>query len=472
MERDSEVSAIAEISILHEILLLRFSDSKENFAEAIIEKATRLFGVRRLALLLGEGSAQQLIASLAFRNEKEILDKIDQNKPNYFKFDFVNNGKFGTLFMEQAHPIGARERRLYIIFARQLGNALIVAEEAAGRKQAEEELAKFKTIADVAPYGVEIADLEGKMTYVNETFARMHGYTPGEIVGQHLSISYTEEQLEAFTKLRNRCLETGSFVGEEMWRKRKDGSVFVSSMSMQIVKDEKGNPLYLSAVVIDITERKQAEAALRESEERYHALVDAGAHMGEAIFILQDTDKVEAAHPFANEEWARITGYTTEELRGISLYDVIHPRHRAAVAGRARRRLQQGQDVPGRWEISVITKDGTEVPIEVFGGGAITYHGRLATVGYARDITERKRMEHALNERVKELQCLYDIAYIVERPGITLNELCQGVANLLPAGWRYPEITCARITLGDKEFRTGNFRTTEWKQSANINVKG
>ena len=88
-----------------------------------------------------------------------------------------------------------------------------------------------------------------------------------------------------------------------------------------------------------------------------------------------------------------------------------------------------------------------------------------------KDITERKRMERNLRERVKELQCLYSIAYIAERPGITFDELCQEVVNLLPAGWQYPEITCARVTIGDKEFKTDNFKTTEWRQSANINVK-
>ena len=46
------------------------------------------------------------------------------------------------------------------------------------------------------------------------------------------------------------------------------------------------------------------------------------------------------------------------------------------------------------------------------------------------------------------------------------------VANLLPPSWQYPEITCARITFGDEEFRTDNFKTTEWMQSANINVRG
>ncbi|GAI81329.1 unnamed protein product, partial [marine sediment metagenome] len=89
-----------------------------------------------------------------------------------------------------------------------------------------------------------------------------------------------------------------------------------------------------------------------------------------------------------------------------------------------------------------------------------------------RELGERKRAEHNLAERAKEIKCLYGVTNIAERPGVSLDEIYQETANLLPSGWHYPEITCARITIGDKEFKTDNFKTTKWKQSANINVNG
>ena len=85
---------------------------------------------------------------------------------------------------------------------------------------------------------------------------------------------------------------------------------------------------------------------------------------------------------------------------------------------------------------------------------------------------ERKRMEHNLGERMKELSCLYGTAEIAERKDITLDDIYQKVVNLLPPGWTYPEITCARIVLGDREFATGGFKATQWKQSADIDVGG
>ena len=96
----------------------------------------------------------------------------------------------------------------------------------------------------------------------------------------------------------------------------------------------------------------------------------------------------------------------------------------------------------------------------------------IGAIETLEDITQRKRAEHALNERVKELQCLYDITNIAQRPGITLDELYQEVANLLPSAWQYPEITCARIAIDGKEFKTENYRETEWKQSSDIKVHG
>jgi PAS domain S-box-containing protein len=79
---------------------------------------------------------------------------------------------------------------------------------------------------------------------------------------------------------------------------------------------------------------------------------------------------------------------------------------------------------------------------------------------------------HQLGERVKELNCLYGISQLVETPGISLDEILQGTVDLIPPSWQYPEITCARITLEDQEFKTDNFQTTPWRQAQDIRVHG
>jgi light-regulated signal transduction histidine kinase (bacteriophytochrome) len=88
------------------------------------------------------------------------------------------------------------------------------------------------------------------------------------------------------------------------------------------------------------------------------------------------------------------------------------------------------------------------------------------------EITERKKAEEALRERVKELNCLFGISHLVERPGITLDAIAQGVAELIPKSCQYPDATCARITLEEQICKTANFQQTPWKQSADIMLHG
>jgi len=96
-----------------------------------------------------------------------------------------------------------------------------------------------------------------------------------------------------------------------------------------------------------------------------------------------------------------------------------------------------------------------------------------------REIIERKKVEeerekllYELGERVKELQCLYHLFNLTQQSSLSLDEMFQQVVNLIPPGWQYPDITCARIVFEDKEFKTDNFKTTKWKQASDITVRG
>ncbi len=77
-----------------------------------------------------------------------------------------------------------------------------------------------------------------------------------------------------------------------------------------------------------------------------------------------------------------------------------------------------------------------------------------------------------LEERVKELNCLYGMSRLVEQVGTSLEDILLGTLALIPRAWQYPEITCARIVLGEEEYRTDNHRETPWRQSAGILVHG
>jgi PAS domain S-box-containing protein len=100
----------------------------------------------------------------------------------------------------------------------------------------------------------------------------------------------------------------------------------------------------------------------------------------------------------------------------------------------------------------------------------------LARVGAMLRIRRAEKMRrvqmHKLQERVKELNCLYGISKLIEQSGLSLSEILQGVVDLIPPAWQYPEIVCARIVLDDQAFETTGFRETTWQQSQGIQVHG
>ncbi|MBA7469440.1 hypothetical protein ES707_04709 [subsurface metagenome] len=166
--------------------------------------------------------------------------------------------------------------------------------------------------------------------------------------------------------------------------------------------DSEGSVIQMIEYCLDITERKRAEEALHESEERYRALVNLGAQTGEAVVMLQDDERGVGMHVFASEAWSHVTGYSTEELLNMSMADLIHPRDREAAVERHNRRIR-GEELPGFYESNIIRKDGTEVPVEVTYAFS-NYKGQRVNVGFIRDITERKQAEEKRIQLIQELQ--------------------------------------------------------------------
>ena len=134
----------------------------------------------------------------------------------------------------------------------------------------------------------------------------------------------------------------------------------------------------------------------------------------------------------------------------------------------------------GKTRTEEIDDPNIGIPLLVSASPIFDEKGKIiGGVHVAKDITERKKIEealkkqtHDLGERVKELNCLYGISNLVEKEGISLEEILQGTADLIPPSWRYPEVTCARIILDAQTFKTKNFKETVWKQASDIVVHG
>jgi len=139
-------------------------------------------------------------------------------------------------------------------------------------------------------------------------------------------------------------------------------------------------------------------------------------------------------------------------------------------------RLEHEEEVYGLISVSV-PKDFAESKEEhsLFRevAGDISFALRSLEAGEMLKLAEdeRERALHDMGERVKELNCLYNISGLVEKHH-SLEDILQGAVQIIPPSWRYPEITCARIILGDEVFKTKNFKETLWKQASNIRVHG
>jgi len=205
-------------------------------------------------------------------------------------------------------------------------------------------------------------------------------------------------------------------------------------------------------------------ARLRTSEERGQILFE---HAPDAYYLSD----LKGTFVDGNAAAERITGYKKGELIGksflklklLSAGDLLRAASLLAtnLLGRS-----TGPD-----ELTLIRKDGTPVVVEIR-THPVRIGNRRLILGIARDTSARKKTEDELRERVKELRAFYSLAEIAERKDISLDELYQELTDILPSSWQHEEIACARIVMGDREFRTVNFAESRWLQSAPVRVHG
>jgi PAS domain S-box-containing protein len=136
-------------------------------------------------------------------------------------------------------------------------------EDITEKKEAEQELMKFKTMTEQSISGVAITDLKGNILYCNETWVRMHGYEKKEVIGQHLHMFHSQDQIPLIKNLFETLLEKGSFHAEEVGHRKKNGELFATLMNASVIKDNKGKPLFIETTMTDITDlilaRKQVK---------------------------------------------------------------------------------------------------------------------------------------------------------------------------------------------------------------------
>ncbi|MEW6025828.1 MAG: PAS domain S-box protein, partial [Planctomycetota bacterium] len=182
----------------------------------------------------------------------------------------------------------------------------------------------------------------------------------------------------------------------EKWLIKKDKSripILKSAVPLMVAGEE-----MLLEVFLDITERKKAEDALIESEEKYRTFVSKAT---DGITIAQDE-----VVKFANPSFARMLGYEAEKMEGIQMTRLIPQEHLPMIMERYKKRLA-GEKLPVVYETELLHKNGGKVPVEV-SGNLIQYEGRPADLAIIRDITERKEMQEMLAESEEKYRIMVE----------------------------------------------------------------
>jgi PAS domain S-box-containing protein len=246
-------------------------------------------------------------------------------------------------------------------------------------------------ISGISDYAIYMLDPDGRVSSWNAGAHRFKGYVAQEILGQHFSHFYTPEDRDS--DLPKRALATALAEGKyeaEGWRVRKDGTRFWAHVVIDPIYDEDGVLLGYAKVTRDVTARKQAEEALRESEQRFRLLVQGVTDY--ALYMLSPEGIVTNWNSGAE----RIKGYAEAEIVGSHFSRFYTPEEDAA--GVPRRALSTAASV-GRFEAEGyrVRKDGSRFWAHVIIDAIRDDHGQL--VGFAkitRDLTEKKKAAEAL----------------------------------------------------------------------------
>jgi PAS domain S-box-containing protein len=253
-------------------------------------------------------------------------------------------------------------------------------------------------VQSIVDYAIYMLDPSGIVTSWNAGAERIKGFQTDEIVGQHFSKFYTEEDRQA--GLPRKVLETarceGKFEGEG-WRVRKDGTRFWASVVIDRINDEKGKLVGFAKITRDMTEKMEAQRALLEAERSFRLLVQGVTDY--SMFMLDPEGRVTTWNAGAE----RIKGYAPEEIVGEHFSRFYTPED--AEAGLPRRALEAARK-EGRYEAEGwrVCKDGSRFWASVILDAIKDDDGKL--IGFAkitRDMTEKRDAQLRLEESREQL---------------------------------------------------------------------
>jgi PAS domain S-box-containing protein len=264
------------------------------------------------------------------------------------------------------------------------------------RKQAEEELKKLSQAVEQSPASVVITNLSGVIEYVNPKFCEVTGYTLEEAIGKNPRILKSGHTPPQVYRELWQTIKAGYEWRGEFQNKKKNGELYWESATISPLKSADSAIAYYLAVKEDITERKKMEESIREKEARFRGYFE---HSQVGMAVTSPTKGwVEA-----NDQLQRMLGYSLGELHEITWAEITHPDDLEADAKQFERMLA-GEIDNYALDKRFIRKDGEIVYTNLTVSCVRDETGDVFHVlASFQDITERKKMDNDLHERIKEL---------------------------------------------------------------------
>jgi PAS domain S-box-containing protein len=303
----------------------------------------------------------------------------------------------------QAGEITTRDRRVWLVRGYPVMNssgdvsglvemAMDITERKRVVAELQEEKNKLQSVVSAMEDGLTVQDRNFNIIYQNQPLIEDYG----DCLGEKCYRVY-----EGRDTICDGCPVQKAFNdGKSHTTERKvalpSGEVAFGEVKASPVRDAKGRIVSCLEIVRNITERKQAEEELRESEERFRSIVE-NSQVG--ILILDDAYHI----LYVNDETCRISGYSRDEAIGQDFRKFIEKESQQLVTGRYSRR-QKGETVTPHYELSFIAKDGQKRRVETSASVIRNSAGETRTVAQILDITERNQTEVALQEEKNKLQ--------------------------------------------------------------------